>query len=129
MVSCGFVSLNNVKRAPMGALFLVNVEKSLDIPLGYACILSVKEGDMTMEKKSKKKVAVIAALVMIALMTLYLMGIVIPLVRETMGVGVAVTILVIYGAVILASIVGVTLALRQRLKEIESGEEDEAKRY
>ena len=84
---------------------------------------------MTMEKKSKKRVAVIAALVMIALMTLYLVGIVIPLVRETMGVGIAVTILVIYGVVILTSIVGVTLALRQRLKEIEGGEEDEAKRY
>ena len=97
--------------------------------LGHACILSVKEGEMTMEKKSKKRVAVIAALVVIALMTLYLVGIVIPLVRETMGVGIAVTILVIYGAIILASMVGVTLALRQRLKEIESGEEDEAKRY
>ena len=96
---------------------------------GHNCIMLVKEGEMTMEKKSKKSVAVIVALVMIALMTLYLVGIVIPLVRETMGVGIAVTILVIYGAVILASIVGVTLALRQRLKEIESGEEDEAKRY
>ena len=104
-------------------------EKKLDITLGHACILSIKEGEMTMEKKSKKRVAVIAALVMIALMTLYLVGIVIPLVRETMGVGIAVTILVIYGAIILASMVGVTLALRQRLKEIESGEEDEAKRY
>ena len=84
---------------------------------------------MTMEKKSKKRVAVIATLVVSALMTLYLVGIVIPLVRETMGVGIAVTILVIYGTIILASMVGVTLALRQRLKEIESGEEDEAKRY
>ena len=84
---------------------------------------------MTMEKKAKKRVAIIAALVVIALMTLYLVGIVIPLVRETMGVGIAVTILVIYGTIILASMVGVTLALRQRLKEIESGEEDEAKRY
>ena len=84
---------------------------------------------MPMEKKSKKRVAVIATLVVIALMTLYLVGIVIPLVRETMGVGIAVTILVIYGTIILASMVGVTLALRQRLKEIESGEEDEAKRY
>ena len=97
--------------------------------LGHYCILSVKEGDMTMEKKSKKRVAVIAALVVIALMTLYLVGILIPMVRETMGVGIAVTILVIYGAIILVSIVGVTLALKQRLKEIESGEEDEAKRY
>ena len=84
---------------------------------------------MTMEKKAKKRVAIIAALVVIALMTLYLVGIVIPLVRETMGVGIAVTILVIYGAVILAGILGVSLALKQRLKEIEGGEEDEAKRY
>ena len=97
--------------------------------LGHACILSVKEGEWTMEKKSKKRVAVIAALVMIALMTLYLVGIVIPLVRETIGEAVAVAILVLYGAIILVSIVGVTIALRQRLKEIESGEEDEAKRY
>ena len=97
--------------------------------LGHACILSVKEGEMTMEKKAKKRVAIIAALVVIALMTLYLVGIVIPLVRETMGVGIAVTILVIYGAVILAGILGVSLALKQRLKEIEGGEEDEAKRY
>ena len=82
-----------------------------------------------MDKKAKKRVAVMAALVAIALMTAYLVGIVIPLVRETIGVGIALTILVIYGAVILAGIVGVTLALKQRLKEIENGEEDEAKRY
>ena len=84
---------------------------------------------MPMEKKSKKRVAVVAALVAIALMTVYLVAIIIPLVRETLGEGIAVAILAIYGALILVSIVGVTLALKQRLKEIESGEEDEAKRY
>ena len=84
---------------------------------------------MTMEKKSKKRVAVVAALVVIAIMTAYLVAIVLPLVREIMGVGIAMAILVLYGAVILACILGVTLALKQRLKEIESGEEDEAKRY
>ena len=84
---------------------------------------------MTMEKKSKKRVAIIAALVVIALMTLYLVAIIVPLVRASLGESVAIGILVIYGALILASIAGVTLALKQRLKEIESGEEDEAKRY
>lgn len=84
---------------------------------------------MAMEKKSKKRVAVAAALMVIALMTVYLVAIIIPLVREAMGEGVVVAILAVYGALILASIVGVTLALKQRLKEIESGEEDEAKRY
>ena len=82
-----------------------------------------------MEKKLKKRVAVVAALVAMALMTVYLVAIIIPLVRETMGEWVAVAILALYGALILASMVGVTLALKQRLKEIESGEEDEAKRY
>ena len=113
----------------MGALFFGILRKSLDMTLGHSCILSVKEGDMTMEKKSKKRVAVIAALVVIALMTAYLVAIIIPLVREIMGVGIAMAILVLYAAVILACILGVTLALKQRLKEIESGEEDEAKRY
>ena len=84
---------------------------------------------MTMEKKSKKRVAVIAGLVVIAVMTVYLVAIIIPLVRECLGEAVAIGILTIYALVILASMVGVTLALRQRLKEIESGEEDEAKRY
>ena len=84
---------------------------------------------MTMEKKSKKRVAVTAALVVIALMTVYLVTIIIPLVREILGVGIAMTILVLYGALIVACILGVTIALKQRLKEIEGGEEDEAKRY
>ena len=82
-----------------------------------------------MEKKSKKRVAVVAALVVIALMTVYLVAIIIPLARETLGEQIAVAILVTYAGLILAGIVGVTLALKQRLKEIESGEEDEAKRY
>ena len=97
--------------------------------LGGQCILSVKEGEWPVEKKSKKRVAILAALVVIALMTVYLLAIIIPLAREVLGEGIVVAILVIYAAVVLASIVGVTLALRQRLKEIESGEEDEAKRY
>ena len=65
---------------------------------------------MPMEKKSKKRVAVVAALVAIALTTVYLVAIIIPLVRETMGVGIAVAILVVYGALIFASMVGITCA-------------------
>ena len=37
--------------------------------------------------------------------------------------------LLIYGGVIVAAIVGVVAALRQRLQEIESGEEEDAKQY
>ena len=84
---------------------------------------------MAMEKKAKKRVAVVAALVVIALMTAYLVAVIIPLARECLGEQIAVDVLATYAGLILASIVGVTLALKQRLKEIESGEEDEAKRY
>ena len=80
-----------------------------------------------MEKKSKKKVAIVCALVVIALMTAYLLAIVIPLAGENLGL--LIGILAVYAVLIVAAIIGVLLALRQRLKEIEGGEEDEAKRY
>lgn len=38
-------------------------------------------------------------------------------------------ILIVYGLLIVAVILGVLAALRQRLKEIESGEEEDAKQY
>ena len=118
-----------MKKGSFGGPFFSDFKKKLDMTLGRDCILLSKEGEMTMEKKSKKKVAIFAALVVIALMTAYLVAIIIPLARESLGERIAIAILVIYGAVILAGILGVSLALKQRLKEIESGEEDEAKRY
>ena len=42
---------------------------------------------------------------------------------------IALVVLIIYGLAILAVITGILLALRQRLKEIEGGEEDEARKY
>ena len=46
-----------------------------------------------------------------------------------MGEALAVGFLLIYGGVIIAAIVGIVAALRQRLQEIEGGEEEDAKQY
>lgn len=81
-----------------------------------------------MQKITKKKrAAIICTLAVIALMTAYLVAIAVLMVSENLVL--LVGILAVYTVVIVAVIVGVLLALRQRLKEIESGEEDEAKRY
>ena len=37
--------------------------------------------------------------------------------------------LLIYGGIILAIILGIAAALRQRLRELESGEEEDARKY
>ena len=80
-------------------------------------------------KKSKKKVPIICAAVVIAFLGIFLATILFPLIGEVMGKGLAVGLLLIYGGVIVAAIVGVVAALRQRLQEIEGGEEEDAKQY
>ena len=76
-------------------------------------------------KRSKKKAPIICAAVVIA----FLATILFPLIGEVMGEALAVGFLLIYGGVIVAAIVGVVAALRQRLREIEGGEEEDAKQY
>ena len=77
----------------------------------------------------KKTAAFICAAVVIALMLGYLAVIMYGIIGEAKGEMLAVAFLLVYGAVILAVILGVILALRQRFREIEGGEEDEAKKY
>ena len=45
------------------------------------------------------------------------------------GVHLATVFLVVYALAVLAMILGVIAALRQRLRELKGGEEDEAKKY
>ena len=80
-------------------------------------------------KKSKKKAPIICAAVVIAILGIFLATILFPLIGEVMGKALAVGFLLIYGGVIIAAIVGVVAALRQRLQEIEGGEEEDAKQY
>jgi len=78
---------------------------------------------------NKKKAPIICAAVVIGLMLVYLAVIMYGIIGEAEGEVFAIGFLLIYGAVIVAAIVGVVLALRQRLKEIEGGEEEDAKKY
>ena len=83
-----------------------------------------------MQKTTKKKwTAILCAAVVVGLLGLFLAAILFPLIGEACGEAVAMGFLLVYGLGIVAVIVGVLLALRQRLKEIKGGEEDEAKKY
>lgn len=80
-------------------------------------------------KNSKKKAPIICAGIVIGFLGIFLATILFPLIGEAYGELLAVGFLVIYGGLIVAVILGVISALRQRLKEIEGGEEEDAKKY
>ncbi len=80
-------------------------------------------------KNSKKKAPIICAAVVIGLLGIFLATILFPLIGEVYGELLAVGFLLIYGLGIIAVIIGVLVALRQRMKEIESGEEEDARKY
>jgi len=80
-------------------------------------------------KKHKKKAPIICAIIVISLLSIFLATILLPLIGEVYGEMLALGFLLIYGALIIAVILGILFALRQRLKEIEGGEEEDAKKY
>ena len=82
-----------------------------------------------MNNKTKKRAAIWCAAVIIAALGVFLAAFLLPLLGELFGLWIAVGVLLLYGSMTVAVIVGVIVALRQRLKEIESGEEEEAKKY
>lgn len=82
------------------------------------------------EKKRKGLAAGIAALVMVIFFGLILLGLLSALGETAVfGVPLATAFLAIYALVVLAMILGVIAALRQRLRELRGGEEDEARKY
>ena len=104
---------------------------NLDVDRYLQEMKQLEEGGMrfmNIEKKDtrkRKKGPVIAAVIMTLLMFL-LMGLVLwGNTQDPLPIGVLLIILSIPGVVV----VGVVLALKQRLKEIEGGEEDEAAKY
>lgn len=83
----------------------------------------------TTNKKSRKRAPIICATIIIGILALFLATFIYPLLGASYGEVIALVVLIIYGLAILAVITGILLALRQRLKEIEGGEEDEARKY
>ena len=84
---------------------------------------------MSNEKNHKKRASIISAGVIIVLLAVFVGFILFPLISEMGGMLFAVMLLLLYIGGIVAVIVGILAALRQRLEEIESGEEEEAKKY
>lgn len=77
---------------------------------------------------NKRKGPIICAAVIIGALCIYL-AVVLFLMLGVYGELMALCFLLLYGLVILVVIAGIIMALRQRLREIRSGEEEEAKQY
>lgn len=77
----------------------------------------------------KKRGPIICAAVVIGILGIYLAFILFPMIGMAYGEVIAIGFLVIYSLAIVAVIAGVLAALRQRLKEIDGGEEEDAKKY
>ena len=84
---------------------------------------------MSRNKEDKKRGAVTSAVIIISMQAVFVGFILFPLISEMGGVFFAVMLLMLYVGGILAVIFGILAALKQRLEEIEGGEEEEAKKY
>ena len=84
---------------------------------------------MSGNKEDKKRGSILSAVVIISVLAVFVGFILFPLISEMGGMIFAAAILLLYAGAILAVIFGVIAALRQRLEEIEGGEEEEAKKY
>ena len=84
---------------------------------------------MSRNKEDKKRGAVTSAVIIIVVLAVFVGFILFPLISEMGGVFFTVMLLMLYVGGILAVIFGILAALKQRLEEIEGGEEEEAKKY
>ncbi|MBQ7229526.1 MAG: hypothetical protein IJX04_01330 [Oscillospiraceae bacterium] len=80
-------------------------------------------------KETKKRASIRSAVVIIAILAVFVGFILFPLISEMGGMLFAVMVLLLYAGGIVAVIFGILAALKQRLEELESGEEEEAKKY
>lgn len=81
------------------------------------------------DKHKKRAAALGCAAAAAVFLGLLLAALLFPLLDIGSGDRAAIAILALYALVIAAMIVGVLAALRQRLREIERGEEDDAAQY
>ena len=77
----------------------------------------------------KQLAAIVCAVIMIGLFGVCLAMLFIPLLDAGMMDAMAMGIVLLYAAFILAVMAGVAAALYQRLREIQGGEEEDAKQY
>ena len=81
------------------------------------------------DRRRKKIAPLLCAGGAILVLGVYLGALLLPLLAEVGGHFLAAAFLVLYALVVLAMIGGVIAALVQRLREIERGEEEDARQY
>ena len=81
------------------------------------------------DRRRKKIAPLLCAGGAILVLSIYLGALLLPLLSEVGGHFLAAAFLVLYALVVLAMIGGVIAALVQRLREIERGEEEDARKY
>lgn len=79
------------------------------------------------EISKKKRAAMLCAAAVIGFLLAYFGSVLIAVAMDDAWAALA--ILGIYGLMILAAVVGIVLALRQRMRELDTGEEEDAKQY
>ena len=79
-------------------------------------------------RKNIKRGAIFSALAVVAFFALYL-ALLATAILEAPSDVIGWVAVILAGSVFVASIVGVLLALSQRLKEIDGGEEEDARKY
>lgn len=82
-----------------------------------------------MRKNTKKLAPIACAAIVIVLLALYIAVILFTLFTESLGDLIGIVVVLVATGIILAAIIGVLAALRQRMKEIDKGEEEDAKIY
>ena len=82
-----------------------------------------------MRTNTKKLAPIACAAIVIVLLALYIAVILFTLFTESLGDLIGIVVVVVATGIILAAIIGVLAALRQRMKEIDKGEEEDAKIY
>ena len=82
-----------------------------------------------MRKNTKKLAPILCAAIVIVLLALYIAVILFTLFTESLGDLIGIVVVVVATGIILAAIIGVLAALRHRMKEIDKGEEEDAKIY
>lgn len=82
-----------------------------------------------MQKNTKKLAPIACAAIVVVLLALYIAVILFTLFTESLGDMIGILVVVVATGIILAAIIGVLAALRQRMKEIDKGEEEDAKIY
>lgn len=80
-------------------------------------------------ERTKRRAAITCAVILVCILAALVAVLLYPVLGNHFEEAAVMAILILYALAVLAVIVGVLIALGQRLKEIKGGEEEDAKKY